>query len=398
MGRPFSPTRTAGAYSGRACEEADHALAELGEAPGHRGVADGDGAEGDEAGHRPHPHRHARAVGATDAVVVEAVLLVPQAVLVDRLADHREVLEELHRDVLVGGVLGGQDDRDLEHGQAVDGHPAGAVGLLEHEAVGQRRGAVEGADVVHAEEAAPEEEVALRVLDVRPPGEAEQQLVEDAPEPLVVAGAVQPEHGEGRQRVDRRVDVTEVPLVRRQLAVGVHEPLARHEPQLLLGELGVDVRERDAVEGQVPRRVPGVLPLVRHRDHVAVVDVAPRRVAALQALGRRRRLTGIPAQPAVDVVVVELLAPEHPAERLPHDVVLLRRRGRSQRGVERVGLGGPVAQRRLPALAHAAARRAQPQPHLGRLPGVDVAAGTRGPPSSRCGRDRRSARRSRRGR
>jgi hypothetical protein len=40
-------------------------------------------------------------------------------------------------------------------------------------------GAVEGADVVQAQEAPLEEVVVLGVLTVDPPGEVEQQLVED---------------------------------------------------------------------------------------------------------------------------------------------------------------------------------------------------------------------------
>ena len=72
-----------------------------------------------------------------------------------------------------------------------------------------------------------------------------------------------------RPRVHRRVDVAEGPLVRRQLSVGVHVPLAAQQDQLRLRELRVDVRQRDAVKGEVPRGVPRVLPLVRHRDDVA---------------------------------------------------------------------------------------------------------------------------------
>ena len=45
---------------------------------------------------------------------------------------------------------------------------------------GQRCAAVEDADVVEAEEAALEDVVAVGVLAVDPPGEVEQQLVEDA--------------------------------------------------------------------------------------------------------------------------------------------------------------------------------------------------------------------------
>ena len=55
--------------------------------------------------------------------------------------------------------------------------------------VGQRRAAVEHADVVEAEEAALEDVAALRVLAVHPPGEVEHQLVEDALEEREVAGS-----------------------------------------------------------------------------------------------------------------------------------------------------------------------------------------------------------------
>ena len=78
----------------------------------------------------------------------------------------------------------------------------------------------------------------------------------------------------------RRIDVAERPLVGRQLAVRVHVPLARQQHELLLRELGIDQRQRDRVEGEVPGRVPRVLPLVRHRDDVGVVQVRPLVVAA----------------------------------------------------------------------------------------------------------------------
>ena len=91
--------------------------------------------------------------------------------------------------------------------------------------------------------------------------------------------AVDLEHPQRRPRVHRRVDVGEVPLVRGQLAARVHVPLAAQQDQLALGERRVDVGERDGVEREVPRGVPGVLPRVGHRDHVAVVEVAPAAVA-----------------------------------------------------------------------------------------------------------------------
>ena len=54
-------------------------------------------------------------------------------------------------------------------------------------AAGQRLAAVEDADVVEPEKAALEDVVALGVLAVHPPGEIEQQFVEDALEEAAIA-------------------------------------------------------------------------------------------------------------------------------------------------------------------------------------------------------------------
>ena len=75
--------------------------------------------------------------------------------------------------------------------------------------------------------------------------------------------------------VHRRIDVAEVPLVGRNLAVGVQVVLAQHQLQLLLAEILIDQRQGNHVKGQVPGGVPRIFPFVRHRDHVAVVHVVP---------------------------------------------------------------------------------------------------------------------------
>ena len=106
--------------------------------------------------------------------------------------------------------------------------------------------------------------------------------MEDALEEVGVLVAVDLEDAQRGPGVHRRVDVAEGPLVGGQLPVRVHVPLAAQQDQLRLRELGVDVRERDAVEGEIPGRVPGVLPGVRHRDDVHVVQVRPLVVAARQ--------------------------------------------------------------------------------------------------------------------
>ena len=180
------------------------------------------------------------------------------------------------------GSLLGQDERDLDHVLAVEGHPGGPVGLLQRAAGGQRRAAVEDADVVEAQEAAGEDVAAVGVLAVQPPVEVERETVERALQELAVLApeaALPVEQEQRRPGVDGRVDVAEVPLVGRHLAVGVGVEAAQHEQQLLLGEVEVDERERRRVEGQVPGRVPRVLPLVGHRDDVAVEHVEPLGVA-----------------------------------------------------------------------------------------------------------------------
>ena len=72
--------------------------------------------------------------------------------------------------------------------------------------------------------------------------------------------------------------------------------------------------------GEIPCRVPRVFPLVRHRNHVGVVEMSPLAVAAVLALVRRRGLVRIALEPVPDHIVIELLRPEQASERLPHHV------------------------------------------------------------------------------
>ena len=189
----------------------------------------------------------------------------------------------------------------------------GAVGLLQVAAGRQRRATVKDPDVVQPQEAALEDVVAGAVFAVHPPGEVEQQLLEGALEPvevpLAVSGLLQPVGKDGGPGMHRRVDVAKVPLVGRELSVGMQIVGLEHQVQLLLAELFVYQGQGQDVEGQVPGSVPGVFPLVRHRDHVGIVHVVP---VVVTRRGLARRLEGVRAaflQPPIHIVVVELLAP-----------------------------------------------------------------------------------------
>ena len=179
-----------------------------------------------------------------EPVVEEPVLGVVETLPFERPRDQHELLEELDHHVQVDVVLLGELDRDHEHRERVVGHPRRAVGLLERDALREVR-AVDRADVVEAEEAAAEDVVAVGVLAVEPPGEVDQQLLEDPLEELAVAAAVDAEDAQRGHHVHRRVDVVEVPLVRGQRAVRVLEPLAQQHEQLVLRER----RDRGAPTG-----------------------------------------------------------------------------------------------------------------------------------------------------
>jgi len=134
------------------------------------------------------------------------------------------MLEEFQDQVLRLAAAGPvQGAGDAEHGQRVGAHPAGGVGLLQQVA-GRQVGAVDRADVVQAEEAALEHVVAPGVFHVHPPGEVDQELVEDQGQEVQVAAAVDGEDLQRRPRVHRRVHVAEVPLVGRERPVRMLEP------------------------------------------------------------------------------------------------------------------------------------------------------------------------------
>ena len=100
---------------------------------------------------------------------------------------------------------------------------------------------------------------------------------------LAAADAVHVVDAPDGPRVHRRIQVGELPLVGGDLAGRVLELLEQQQPELLLGELGIDQRQRRAVEGEVPGREPRVLPLVRHGHHAHRVEVPPVRVADARA-------------------------------------------------------------------------------------------------------------------
>ena len=233
------------------------------------------------------------------------------------------MLEKFARDVFVGHVFFREFQGDGQHIQAIHAHPTGAVGLLEMPAGGKWRGTVENTDVVEAKEAALENVGAVRILAIDPPGEVEKQLVKDSFEKGAVRDATDATldlvNAPGGPGVHGRVYVAKSPFVGGQLPVGMHIPFAEEQNELLLGEVGICERYRNAMEREVPGGVPGVFPLVRHGDDVFVVKVRPIFVAAVPALVGRFGPGRIAFEPGTNIVVIKLLGPEHTGEGLAHD-------------------------------------------------------------------------------
>ena len=302
------------------------------------------------------------------------------------MGDVDEVFPELARDIFVGVVVLGQFDRDREHIERVHRHPTGRVRLFETNTARQRLAAVEQSNVVQPKEPALEHVQPLGVLAIDPPCEVQQELEEHALEkdaialaaPLLVDFVDTPR----RPRMDRRVHVVEGPLVRGQLSVGVHVPFAQQQHELIFREVGVDQGERHGVEREVPRRIPRILPFVRHGEHVFVVDVRPFGIAPSKALRRGRRLSRVTVEPFLDDVVIELLRPQQTRDGLPRDVARVGRQRRGEQArIKLIGFANPRVERRRERVGER--RRVlghigEPQAYLGCFAGGQIDGVPRG--------------------
>src|SRR5439155_22911844 len=146
---------------GAVLEEPSHPLGETWEALENRFVEHRARHQREQPHHRTYAERN-HAPAHLELVVIEAVLRTPEARTAERVHgvyDGDEVLEVLGRHVLAGRILARQLERHLEERHAEEAHPRRPIGLLEGAGPWQGMRAIEHADVVEAEESAPEEVV-----------------------------------------------------------------------------------------------------------------------------------------------------------------------------------------------------------------------------------------------
>ena len=194
------------------------------------------GEQRDQADHRIDIDAAILAVGRDDQVLEEAGVGIPQrhpavGVAADGVGDGEELLEGLDGDILVVLIFDRQFERHHRHVEREHRYPAGGIGLLQAVARRQRLRPVDDRDVVEAEKAAFEDVITVGILAVDPPGVIQQQLVKDPLQETAIAvaplHALGPKGLERAEGMDRRVDIAEVPLVGRDLAVRMQVTITR---------------------------------------------------------------------------------------------------------------------------------------------------------------------------
>lgn len=150
------------------------------------------------------------------------------------------------------------------HIQAIESHPRCSVGLTQATAGRKWLGAIERPNIIQAQKAALEDIVPALVLTINPPSEIQQQFLEDTLEEGKILAAVQfaldLEDPKGGPGVYRRIDIAEIPFVRRDLAVGFHVPFPRKQIKLLLREGRVDDCQGYTVERGIPSSKERIFP------------------------------------------------------------------------------------------------------------------------------------------
>src|SRR4051794_19295775 len=95
------------------------------------------------------------AVGHVEHVIKESILLAPHACaivtqMIDGICDVQEMLPELAGYVFIRGIFVRKLEGDCQQVEAVHGHPAGSIRLLDESSHRERRTSIEDADVIQS--------------------------------------------------------------------------------------------------------------------------------------------------------------------------------------------------------------------------------------------------------
>src|SRR5215831_4829029 len=154
------------------------------------------------------------------------------------------MLKEFRNHVRIRFIMHRELDRYLQHVQAEQRHPGSAIRLFKITAGRQRRTAIEDTDIVQAEETPFKCVFARPILAVQPPCEIQQQFLKTSLKPydvpLASLRSFQTIGENGGPRMDWWVDIAEIPLIGRNLAVWMQIVFYQHQIVLSLGKVWVD--------------------------------------------------------------------------------------------------------------------------------------------------------------
>src|SRR5580693_128286 len=148
---------------------------------------------------------------------------------VHSISDPEEMLEETVGDFLIHGIVFRQNESDLQHVLAIEGHPCRAIRLVEMTARRKGSTAIEESNIVQPEEAPREDIPSLRILSVDPPVEIQHQTLKRTFQETQIRPAqfsFNVIEIQSRPRVHGRIHVAEVPLIGRKLPIwmGIQAP------------------------------------------------------------------------------------------------------------------------------------------------------------------------------
>lgn len=127
------------------------------------------------------------------------------------------MLKELGGNILIDATMLCKLKGNVQHGKAVECHPAGAVSLFKDTTRGQWLGAVEETDIIESQEATFKDIFTVCIFSVYPPRKVKQKLLEDSLKKINILAAIQLslnlERSEGGPGVYWRVDIAKIPFI-----------------------------------------------------------------------------------------------------------------------------------------------------------------------------------------
>ena len=174
------------------------------------------------------------------------------------------MLEELDSKPFVNSIFFSKFECNAHEVKAKHAHVPARIRLFKNRAIRHFHAAIDNGNVVHAQESAFKNIVALAVNLVDPPSKVDDKFVETSFEKITVCfpslGSLHVINTPNRPSMNRRIKIREFPFIGRYLAIRVLELLKQQEVKLFLGEFRINPSNRRAGESKIPCSKPRVFP------------------------------------------------------------------------------------------------------------------------------------------